>query len=70
MPTREYQANTKEEALSSLKQLNDVYFVQKLGDYREQIKKHEAEGVPVPTELLKNYTETVARMSRTEAFKA
>ena len=59
---------TPDQALASLKRLYDAYLVKKLGEIREQLKQYGAGAAPV--ELMTNYKETVAKMSRTEAFKA
>ena len=59
---------TSDQALASLKRLYDAYLVKKLGDIREQLKQFG--GGAAPAELMTNYKETVAKMSRTEAFKA
>jgi len=59
---------TPDQALASLRRLYDAYLVKKLGEIREQLKQYGAGAAPV--ELMTNYKETVAKMSRTEAFKA
>ena len=59
---------TPDQALAALKRLRDVNLVKKLGEIREQLKQYGAGAAPV--ELMTNYKETVAKMSRTEAFKA
>ena len=59
---------TPDQAMASLKRLYDAYLVKKLGEIREQLKQYGAGAAPV--ELMTNYKETVAKMSRTEAFKA
>ncbi len=59
---------TPDQALASLKRLYDRYLVKKLGEIREQLKQFG--GGAAPAELMTDYKETVAKMSRTEAFKA
>ena len=59
---------TPDQALASLKRLYDAYLVKKLGEIREQLKQYGAGAAPV--ELITDYKETLAKMSRTEAFKA
>jgi DNA primase len=59
---------TPDQALASLKRLNYAYLVKKLGELRQQLKQYE--GGPAPAELMTDYKDTVAKMSRTEAFKA
>jgi hypothetical protein len=59
---------TPDQALASLKRLYDAYLVKKLGEIREQLKQYGA--AAAPAELMTDYKDTVAKMSRTEVFKA
>jgi len=61
-----------DEALASVKRLNDAYHVKKIGEIREQLKQFNGSG-GAPAELvetMERHMKIIAEKSRVEAFKA
>jgi len=57
-----------DQALASVKRLNDAFLVKKIEEIREQLKQYGSGAAP--RELVERHMEIVAQKSRVEAFKA